>query len=135
MGFANARLGIFFVLGLLTLTGCAATGGTSRSSSAPLTAEEIQSAPAGNLYEVIDQLRPRWLQMRAVMSFGTGSGTPQIGVFLNRSYLGTPEALRNLSKEGIREIRYLDGPAASAQLRAPGGVGLAGAILVETSGG
>ncbi|HSK19585.1 MAG TPA: hypothetical protein VK912_10600 [Longimicrobiales bacterium] len=100
---------------LLTAAGCASSGGTSaRRDSRVLTPEEIATVPVNNLYEAIDRLRPRWLEMRDVRSLGTGAG--QIVVFLNTSYVGGPESLRQFQAHQVVRIRYLDAAQASATL-------------------
>ncbi|HSJ32433.1 MAG TPA: hypothetical protein VK933_13415 [Longimicrobiales bacterium] len=100
---------------LLTAAGCASSGGTSaRRDSRVLMPEEIATVPVNNLYEAIDRLRPRWLEMRDVRSLGTGVG--QIVVFLNNSYVGGPETLRQFQAHQVVRIRYLDAAQASATL-------------------
>lgn len=105
--------------GLLTATGCASSGNgtTVRRDSRSLTPEEIATVPVTNLYEAIERLRPRWLEMRDVRSIGGGaSGGGQIVVFLNNSYVGGPETLRQFQAHQIVRIRYLDAAQASATL-------------------
>jgi hypothetical protein len=43
--------------------------------------------------------------------------------------------LRSMPTAGVAQLRYLDGPAASAQLRTPGAAALAGAIIIEMNTG
>ncbi|TVR59297.1 MAG: hypothetical protein EA422_15215 [Gemmatimonadales bacterium] len=97
-----------------------------------LTAEEILAASGGNLHDVVEELRPRWFQIRAVGSLQ--QQTPEIGVFVNRVYQGGPAVLRDMSKTAVTRMEYMDGPQASARLRTPGATALAGAILVQTGG-
>jgi hypothetical protein len=106
--------GLLFVL-LFTAIGCA-SGGTNgvRRDTRVLTPEEIATVPVTNLYEAVERLRPRWLEMRDVRSLGTGAG--QIVVFLNNSYVGGPETLRQFQAHQIVRIRYLDAAQASATL-------------------
>lgn len=100
---------------ILTAAGCASSGGTAvRRDSRVLMPEEIATVPVNNLYEAIDRLRPRWLEMRDVRSLGTGVG--QIVVFLNNSYVGGPETLRQFQAHQVVRIRYLDAAQASATL-------------------
>ena len=101
---------------LFTAAGCASSGGgtTVRRDSRVLTPEEIATVPVTNLHEAIERLRPRWLEMRDVRSLGTGTG--QIVVFLNNSYVGGPETLRQFQAHQIVRIRYLDAAQASATL-------------------
>jgi hypothetical protein len=50
-----------------------------------LTKEEIQSVEANNVYDLINRLRPRWLQVRSTRSF---SMETEIAVLQNDMYLG-----------------------------------------------
>lgn len=113
----------FFSLTLvlaLTAAGCASSGGggTIRRDSRTLTPEEIATVPVTNLYEAVQRLRPRWLEMRDVRSLGAAGGTSggQIVVFLNNNYVGGPETLRQFEPHQIVRIRYLDAAQASATL-------------------
>lgn len=120
--------------GLLVLAAaCASSNGDGpRRDSNILTAEEMATAPVSNLYEAVEQLRPRWLQVRTRRSLNMES---EVSVFLNRSYLGGPQELRSMGISGVAQLRYLDGALASATLRVPSGRAIEGAIVVETSGG
>lgn len=101
-----------------------------------LTREEILGAEAANLYDVIQRLRPRWLQVHSPRSF---SMETEIVVLQNDMYLGPAgEALRQMSPAAAFEIRYLDGTRAATVF--PGmmsGRHIEGAIVVSTrpSGG
>jgi hypothetical protein len=120
---------------LLAMAACASTneGGGGRDASL-LTREEIATISVSNLYDAVDRLRPRWLQIRSVMSLG---GTEaQIVVFLNTSYIGGPEALRQFDTNTVLRLRYMDGPMAAARLRGYDTTRhVAGAIVLETSDG
>jgi hypothetical protein len=88
--------------------------------------------PGSNLYEVIDRLRPRWLQMRHTMSMG--AGTAQIVVFMNNQYLGGPEQLRQFQPRDVLEVEYMDGPKAAATLRGyDSTLHVVGAIVMKTA--
>jgi len=119
----------------LVVASCASSGESSgeRRNTSELLPEEIRAAPVSNLYEAVEQLRPRWLQIRSVRSLSGAGG--QIGVFVNRTHVGGPEVLRSMSVDGVARLRYLDGPAASAQFRSAGGDGFPGGIIVETVDG
>ena len=114
---------------LVTATACASSGGggPSRDSNV-LTAEEIAEAPVNNLYEAVERFRPRWLLVRTARSLNLRT---EIAVFLNQSYLGTPEALRQVGMDGVVRLRYLDGPRATALYTVPDGRAIEGAIIVE----
>lgn len=105
----------------LTAAGCASSSGgdgSVRRDSRSLTPEEIATVPVTNLYEAVERLRPRWLEMRDVRSLGAGGGASggQIVVFLNNSYVGGPETLRQFQAHQVVNIRYLDAAQASATL-------------------
>jgi hypothetical protein len=115
---------------LVGTVACASSGeGSSGRDLNVLLPEEIQEAPVSNLYDAVNQLRPRWLQVRSVTSLGGGAA--DIAVFQGTSYIGNSEALRSMGLDGVARLRYLDGPLAQAQLRAPQGVQMPGAIVVE----
>jgi len=108
-----------FVGFILAATACASTGTASiRRDSNVLTPEEIAEAPVSNLYEAVERFRPRWFLIRSPRSLNMQS---EVSVFLNYSYLGGPDSLRQVGLEGLVRIRYLDGPTASALYRVPDG--------------
>lgn len=118
-------------LALVFLVGCGGGGaGGERVQQNVLNPDQIEESRGANLYEVVEELRPRWLQVRGPASLQQQN--PVIGVFVNRVYQGDIEALRAMPKAGVARMQYLDGPQANAQLRSPGAAALAGAILVET---
>lgn len=132
MAAQGARVGSLLLVVAL-LAGCASSSGegTQRTTTSEISRDEMAELSGYNLYEVVDRLRPRWLHSRAVMGLG---GPGQILVYMNRSYLGGPESLRELGISGVHRIRYLDGPRAAATLSGyPSDVHVAGAIVVETS--
>lgn len=120
-----------FALALVAvLTGCGSTSGTGRSGADTLTEREIQDVVAANLYEVVEKLRPRWLQVRATTSLSTAAPA-EIGVFVGQSHQGGVEILRTMTRDGIVGMRYMDGTRASAVLRSAGGTAFAGAIIID----
>jgi len=133
MKVAVIRFAFLLALALPMLSACASGGERVGSSSSPiLTQEDMASVQGSNLYEVVDRLRPRWLQMRHTMSMGTG--TAQIVVFMNNSYLGGPDQLRQFQPRDVLEVRYLDGPQAAAQLRGyDSTLHVVGAIVMVTA--
>lgn len=116
-----------------------------RSGRNVLTREQIQKAQSGNLYEVIQSLRPEWLQTRGTGSMretargsaeGIGGeinvrpGIPAIRTYLDGSRLGDVDALRTVDAGMIGEARFLS-PAEATQRWGAGH--LHGAILVLTA--
>jgi hypothetical protein len=112
---------------------CASSGageGASDRNPNLLTREEILSADATNLYDVIYRLRPRWLQVRSQRSF---SMPTEVAVLQNDSYMGDMEVLRQMTPELAIRIEYLEGSRAATSL--PGlmsGRHIEGAIIVRT---
>ena len=118
------------VVGLLIITACASSGGPGRPRTRQdvLTAEEISTITVSNMYEAVQRLRPQWLQLRAPQ--GLYSATA-IAVFLGRTYLGGPEALKEVGPEAASRLRYLDGVTASATLPGLGSMHVEAAIVID----
>jgi hypothetical protein len=124
------QLGILTVALLVALGGCATAGtGGGGGGDAVLTRDDIESVDVGNLYDVVQRLRPRWLQVRADRSL---TGETAVVVFQNRTYLGGIEVLRDFGREAVESLRYMDGPRASASLPGLGGRAVEGAIIIQT---
>jgi len=121
---------ILFLL-IAVAGGCAsAVSGTSGTNRNVLTREEIATVRVANVYEAVERLRPRWLQIRAPRSLG---GQTEIVVFLNRAYIGGPEMLRQFEPANVAQLRYLDGSTAMATLAGLGGKVVEGAIVIEVA--
>lgn len=89
-------------------------GGTvARGNARVITETEIQESSAPNLLELVQQLRPSWVQQRAVAS---GRGYPT--VFQGSQALGSIDRLREIGTTNVREVRYLTGPEASSRFGA-----------------
>lgn len=118
-------------IAFVTAAGCASSGNGGGSSDRNLlTREEMSEISANNVYEAVERLRPRWLQIRAARSL---IGSTEIVVFMNRSLLGGPDVLRQFNPSNVARLRYLDGPTASAQLSGLGGRAVEGAIIIEVT--
>jgi hypothetical protein len=124
-----------FVLALSILAfagACAAPqgGGASlRPNSSVLSEEDIRTAAAGNLFDVVERLRPLWLRSGPSRSANLPT---EVVVIVNDMYFGPVESLRSISSETVFQLRYLDSAAATAQL--PGieaSRHVAGAIIVQ----
>jgi len=111
--------------------GCASGGsGAAGTNRNVLTREEIATVRVANVYDAVERLRPRWLQIRAPRSLG---GPTEIVVFMNRSYMGGPDVLRQFDPANITQLRYLDGSTAMATLTGLGGKVVEGAIIIEVA--
>lgn len=111
--------------------GCAtgAAGGSPGGDPDRISETEIQSARqdgVANVAELIERLRPRWLQAARIQSFNTPTG---IIVYDGESLLGDPEVLSTLPLENIREVRWLT-PAQAGTLPGAGGMHVQGAIVI-----
>lgn len=129
----SVKSAAFVILAALQMGGCAAgTRSTASSGSFDrLTREQIVAVDgAQNLYDVVQRLRPRWLQVRAAdRSFGLSTA---IVVFQDQTFLGDVSALRQLSPELPYEMRWVDGTTASATLPGLGSKHVSGAIVLKT---
>lgn len=96
-----------------------------------LTREQIMSVTgATNLYEVVQRLRPRWLDARGgERSFGLST---DIVVYQDQTFLGDVDTLGQLSPNMAWELRWLDGTTASATLPGLGSRHVVGAIILST---
>jgi hypothetical protein len=108
---------LFTVLVMLTSAGCATGGreaGTGpRSTGTVITAEEIRDRGGySNLYDLIQTLRPRWIQTRGPDTFMGQQG--QVQVHMDGNRLGPVTALRSLSPTGVTSIRWLSPNEASS---------------------
>jgi hypothetical protein len=127
----NRPIGVLLGAGLaaLLLVGCAGSGTGGSGSGDRLVTEDIGSVDVSNLYEVVQRLRPRWLDARGARGFQTDAA---VVVFLDRTYLGRVEELRNLGPETAASLQFMRGAQAQAELRVPSGVNVAAAIIVHT---
>lgn len=118
--------------------GCAPSTTTARPRAADpehVTSAEIAATPATNAYDLINRLRPRWLQPQRVGSIAGGTiRTQVIAVYLDGARLGGLEALRSISSHGITSMRFYDATRAATVMRDPGSDPIAGAIVITTTG-
>lgn len=87
------------------------------------------SVDVGNLYEAVQRLRPRWLNVR---SAGVGADFTTIMVYQGQTRLGDLEILRQLPLDAAESLRFLD--RSTAQMSLPGNwtQGMVGAIVLIT---
>ncbi len=110
---------------LLVALGAVACAAASQGSqtggrrSNTITAEEIASVYASNAYELVQRLRPQWLVTRgaagsreAVLEGGLSGG---IVVYVDGVRRGGVDALRELSREQVRELRWIDAKDATTR--------------------
>ena len=106
----------------LVLASCASgTGGSSGGNPDVLTMEELATVQSSNVYEAVQQLRPRWLRAR--------DARETVRVVVNGAPQGSVEELRGISLGTVESLRYRD--AREATMRYGTGFG-GGAIEVTT---
>jgi hypothetical protein len=108
---------------------CASSTTTkTRSGSRYLiTSENIANSSASNALELIQQLRPEWLNpTRGPKSFTNEEATEPV-VYVNNARYGDIDYLQNISILNIQEISFLKGDDATTRF-GTGHVG--GAILI-----
>ncbi len=113
-----------------------------RGEQEVISQEEIETANASNLFELVQRLHPEWLRERGAQSFSEGDkvqgdiqgttvtrGLPTILVYQDNARLGGVEALRAIPIADAGSVQFLN--AAQATYRF--GIGHAhGVILVTT---
>lgn len=108
---------------LMALAACGPAAGTQSAPAGGgprvISEAEIDADAATNLLELVQRLRPSWIQQRTVAG---GRGYPT--VFLGSQALGSVDRLREMGTHNVREVRYLNGPEASSRFgaRVPYGV-------------
>lgn len=108
------------LVALALLQGCATTGesGASSRDTDVVTEEELREVFVSDLYQVVELLRPLWLQSRGVRSL---SGSTEIAVIRDGAYFGDITQLRSIPSNQVTRLEYIDGAAAAARI--PGLVG------------
>jgi hypothetical protein len=115
----------------LVLTACASSGTEQGSrNTSILTREEMVEMRVSNVYDAVERLRPRWLQIRTQMSL---TSPTEIVVFMDRNYLGGPEMLRQFSPNDVARVRYMDGTTASATLPGMANRSVEAALIIEVT--
>lgn len=85
-----------------------------RSRSTLITFEEMrQRGQTSNLYDLIQDLRPRWLRSRGPDTLLGQQG--QVQVHMDGNWIGNVEALRRLAAAGVTSIEWLSPLDASAR--------------------
>jgi hypothetical protein len=117
---------------LALVAGCATGGGgATRTNSSVLTREEMTAASVSNVFDAVERLRPRWLQVRTQMSL---TSPTEIVVFMDRNFLGGPDMLRQFAPTDVTLLRYMDGTTASATLPGMANLSVEAAIIIEVGG-
>lgn len=72
-----------------------------------ITLEEINTAAPGDLYTVIERLRPAFFQTRGQGTFGNGAEPEVIKVYVDNVARGDITALRDINAFDVQEVRRL----------------------------
>jgi len=127
----------FFILATALLAVAFSAWSCSTLSRAPsrdrnlISAEEIQDAEARNAYELVERLRPLWLQSRVDRGAHQETEVLNIVVYQDQSLLGGLGMLRIIPIELVRSVRAM-GSAEAGRLPGLGGRHVERAIVVVT---
>ena len=120
------RLVPFLILAVVLASGCTPRASANSGNRNVITSEEVRELTRLSALEIVQRLRPMWLQPRGVDSFRQSNA---VAGYLDGLRIGDVSALRNIRANDIKEIRYLDSRQATTRF----GVGHpSGAVLVET---
>src|SRR5437762_2629527 len=126
------------VFGLAACASAATSAGTAPTGTSPsgvrtnpdfISTPEIDAGGFRDAYDVVQRLRPTWFTKSRASSASTTMGGTQVSgasspngvglvVYLDKTRMGGPEALRDLSTSSIRSLQFMD--AATATARLPG---------------
>jgi hypothetical protein len=122
---------VLCLLMVASLVACASGSSGERSSrdSSRISLQELEATRMQNMYDMIERERPRWLLSRPARSFHLDT---EIVVAVDGRYYGGIESLREFAPETIREVRYMDGPTATATINGLGSRHVEAAIVLDT---
>jgi hypothetical protein len=127
---------LFLAFAVLAATACSGapqnTPGTSHDPDM-ISTVEIDPLRSYSVHEIIQRLRPRWLQVRSNSSLSGGSS--EILVYQGQMRLGGVDMLRSIRGAELLRLRWLDTSEAVAQLPGIGSLRPAGVILLEMRAG
>lgn len=119
---------------VLAFAGCASSGAspsTRNNSPDHISASEMANVGGTTAYDIVRQLRPRWLNANATGSL-SGVRSQITVVYLDGHKLGGLETLRTLSSGGLQSMQFLDAVRAATVLTDIGSDPVAGAIMITT---
>ncbi len=99
---------------------CSASSGqpgrtTPRVDENVITAEELATANAANLFDAIRQLRPRWMERGAPQALRGSAYQGELMVYVDRVREGGTEALRSIPLTLVESVRYLSASQAQGE--------------------
>jgi hypothetical protein len=102
---ARVHSSIPWIASTLLVAACAGGVRQSRPDRNVISEQELQAAGSTDAYNVVQALRPLWLQKR-----GPSTITLQesVKVYLDGALLGGPEYLRQIDVLSVSTIRYMD---------------------------
>ena len=106
---------VFVAASFLLVAACASSGtsGTrSRSDSSLITREQIDEHHFTNAYDAVAALHSNWLNSKGTDSFQSPS---QIRVYVDNTFVGGIDTLRQIDANTIRGIRHYNGVQATAR--------------------
>jgi hypothetical protein len=113
--------------GATTSAGTEAAG-RPRSRSSQITFEEIRQRGFSDLYDLVQTLRPRWVQSQGPDTFVGKQG--QVQVHMDGNRLGDVGVLRGMSPAGVTSIEWIAPIDAAARFGLDHGHGV---IIISTS--
>lgn len=128
----SIRFLVSVVAALVLASACSGNASSPRGPSRDrnmITTEELSTVNGLSAYEVVQRLRPHWLNARGgARSLGLRT---EVVVFADNIRLGGVEVLRNLPANTVRQMEYMDATSASNRLPGVGsGEHIAGAIVI-----
>jgi hypothetical protein len=97
----------------LAATGCTTTGTQAYADASPasgsmevITRSEINRAQWSDTYELVRNLRPRWV--RARVGDHLRAGRPEVQVYVDGTRLGGVTLLRGIPTSGIDHMQWVD---------------------------
>lgn len=117
----------------LACAGAATNGGSTDRDR--ITAEELATVDVPTLHDVVQRLRPRWLEVRSARSGFAGGTETEVLVYMGRTLLGGVDQLRSLGSDVAVSLEYMTGSAAAAALPGIQHRHVEGVIIVHTAGG
>jgi hypothetical protein len=130
MDIRTALLACALPLALACSARSGSTGHTApRSDGNLITAEELSTASASNLFDAIRQLRPRWLERERPTALREPSGQSGLLVYVDRIREGGTDALQRIPIGMVESVRFLSSSEAQGEF---GLDNIQGAIQVVT---
>jgi hypothetical protein len=113
----KAALYVLLALGSAACASAGPGGNVSTANNDVITHEELVATGVGDLYQVVERLRPLWLRSRGIRSFTSDT---EIAVLRDGAYFGPVESLRTIPTSQAVQLEYVD--AATVASLIPGRV-------------